>query len=192
MSFDMLRISSISTESGACEKARLKLAVFRNLKTANVDHQQGGSDAFYYVKDHTCIVAVKIGRNFWSQSEKAACIVMASHCDSPCIRTKPTSRMQKENCEMVDVSTYGGGLWHAWFDRGLGVAGLVTTRQDEHRVQHELIKFEDPIAYIPNLCIHLQNAEERSKFNPNRETQLRPILGLAATPSAPDTQTNGK
>ena len=31
---------------------------------------------------------------------------------------------------------------------------------------------------VPNLCIHLQSAEERGKFAPNKETHLQPILAM--------------
>jgi aspartyl aminopeptidase len=33
---------------------------------------------------------------------------------------------------------------------------------------------------VPSLCIHLQSADERASFAPNKEVHLQPILGLVA------------
>lgn len=35
-----------------------------------------------------------------------------------------------------------------------------------------------PILRIPNLCIHLQSAEERKSFTVNKENHLAPILSI--------------
>ena len=35
-----------------------------------------------------------------------------------------------------------------------------------------------PILRVPNLCIHLQSADERKSFAPNKENHLAPILSM--------------
>jgi len=78
-------------------------------------------------------------------------------------------------CTQLSVETYGGGLWHTWFDRDLSVAGRVLVREGERIVQ-KLVKVDRPICRIPSLCIHLQTAEERAAFKFNKEDHLQPIL----------------
>ena len=35
-----------------------------------------------------------------------------------------------------------------------------------------------PLLRVPSLCIHLQSAEERKSFAPNKETHLQPIMAM--------------
>lgn len=81
--------------------------------------------------------------------------VVAAHTDSPCPKLKPVSAASKAGFLNVGVQTYGGGLWHTWFDRDLSVAGRVLLRRANGTVVQELVKVERPIMRIPTLAIHL-------------------------------------
>jgi aspartyl aminopeptidase len=76
----------------------------------------------------------------------------------------------------VGVETYGGGIWHSWFDRDLSIAGRVLVRE-KGNVVPKLVKVDKPLLRIPTLAIHLHR---QSNFDPNKETELFPIAGLAA------------
>lgn len=86
---------------------------------------------------------------------------------------------------MLNVQTYGGGLWHTWFDRDLSVAGRVILRNrsgdgdgDGNCFLHKLVKVKKPILRIPTLAIHLDRTVNQDGFKPNLENHLLPLLSL--------------
>jgi aspartyl aminopeptidase len=105
--------------------------------------------------------------------------LLGAHTDSPALRIKPVSKKFGENGSyiQVGVETYGGGLWHTWFDRDLSIAGRAMVRGEGGKIISKLVKIDSPILRIPTLAIHLDRQEN---FQFNKETQLFPIAGLAA------------
>ncbi|KAL6728700.1 hypothetical protein Aduo_010443 [Ancylostoma duodenale] len=125
---------------------------------------------YFVTKNRTAIIAFAVGGAFVPGNGFS---IVVGHTDSPCLRVKPVSKLQSENCNQVGVSTYGGGIWRTWFDRDLSVAGEVVVRAGD-TLSRRLINIEHPILYIPNLAIHL--TKDRDTFTCNNETDLRPIL----------------
>ncbi|KAL3964822.1 hypothetical protein ACCO45_001826 [Purpureocillium lilacinum] len=114
--------------------------------------QPGGK--YYLTRNGSSIVAFAIGRK-WRPGNPVA--IVGAHTDSPCLRVKP-----------IGVETYGGGIWHSWFDRDLSIAGRVLVRDGDSFVQR-LVKVDRPLLRIPTLAIHLHR---QSNFDPNKETEL--------------------
>ncbi|XP_028057420.1 probable aspartyl aminopeptidase isoform X2 [Camellia sinensis] len=102
--------------------------------------------------------------------------VIAAHTDSPCLKLKPKSASSKSSYLMVNVQTYGGGLWHTWFDRDLSLAGRVILRDKDGSFLHKLVKVERPLLRVPTLAIHLDRTVNKDGFKPNLETHLIPLL----------------
>lgn len=138
---------------------------------------------YYLTRNGSSIVAFAVGRK-WRPGNAIA--VVGAHTDSPCLRVKPVSKKQKVGFLQIGVETYGGGIWHSWFDRDLSLAGRILVREDGNIVQ-KLVKVDKPLIRIPTLAIHLHR---QSNFDPNKESELFPIVGLAAAELNKDA--NGK
>ncbi|ORY19664.1 aspartyl aminopeptidase [Clohesyomyces aquaticus] len=129
---------------------------------------------YFLTRNGSSIVAFAIGKK-WKAGNPIA--MVGAHTDSPCLRIKPVSKRQSDGFLQVAVETYGGGLWHTWFDRDLSIAGRAMVKTKDGTIEQRLVKVDRPILRVPTLAIHLDRQE---KFEFNKESQLFPIAGLAA------------
>ncbi len=129
---------------------------------------------YYLTRNGSSIVAFAVGKR-WKSGNPIAMI--GAHTDSPTLRLKPVSKKTNAGFLQIGVETYGGGIWHTWFDRDLSIAGRVMVRDAEGNFVQKLVKVERPIVRIPTLAIHLHR---ETNFDPNKETELFPIAGLIA------------
>ncbi|KAL3428093.1 aminopeptidase I zinc metalloprotease [Phlyctema vagabunda] len=154
---------------------RLSKAGFQEIKERDPwssTLQPGGK--YYMTRNGSTIVAFAIGEK-WRSGNPIAMI--GAHTDSPTLRIKPVSKKTGSGFIQVGVETYGGGIWHTWFDRDLSIAGRAMVKDSKGNFAQKLIKIERPIVRIPTLAIHLDRS---SSFDPNKETELFPIAGLVA------------
>lgn len=131
---------------------------------------------YFVTKGGADVMAFVVGGKFSAVGDSGLSMIGA-HTDSPCLRLRPNSRISGSGMLQVGVQTYGGGLWHTWFDRPLGFAGKVIVRDGESgNLAEKLVRVPEPVMLIPNLAIHLTSADERSAFKVNTEANLQPIL----------------
>lgn len=128
---------------------------------------------YFFTRNQSSIVAFAVGGN-WKPGN--GFVIQAAHTDSPVFKLKPVSKITKHGYLQVGVQTYGGGLWHTWFDRDLSVAGRVIVEEKEGAFVSKLVKVDKSILRIPNLAIHLDRDIYTKGFNPNKETHCVPIL----------------
>ncbi|KAK4769633.1 hypothetical protein SAY86_027783 [Trapa natans] len=135
------------------------------------DLKPGGR--YFFTRNMSCLVAFAVGEKY---DVGNGFHIIAAHTDSPCLKLKPKSASYKSNYLMVNVQTYGGGLWHTWFDRDLTVAGRVIVRDTDGSFLHKLVKVKRPLLRVPTLAIHLDRTVNKDGFKPNLETHLVPLL----------------
>lgn len=126
---------------------------------------------YFFTRNHSTLVAFHVGEAFDPKS--TAFQIIGTHTDSPALRLMPVSKGSSKNLSQCHIATYGGGLWHTWFDRDLTLAGKIVHRAGEGYTS-TLWDAKRPLLKIPNLAIHLTT--DRNKFEPNTETHLRPVI----------------
>ncbi|KAK1709217.1 aspartyl aminopeptidase [Colletotrichum lupini] len=171
---DFVNASPAAYHACATAAIRLEKAGFTKIKERdswNSALRPGGK--YYLTRNGSSIVAFAIGKK-WKPGNPVAMI--GAHTDSPTLRIKPVSKKSNVGFMQVGVETYGGGIWHSWFDRDLSIAGRVLVKDADGNFVQKLIKVDKPLLRIPTLAIHLDRS---STFDPNKENELFPIAGLA-------------
>ncbi len=130
---------------------------------------------YYVVRGGTSIVAFKTGE---ADLVESGIHMVGAHTDSPCLKVKPQPDIIREQYVQLGVEVYGGVLLNPWFDRDLSLAGRVDYRDQSGHLKHVLVNFENPIAVIPSLAIHLDR-EANDNRSVNAQTYLPVILSQA-------------
>eukprot|EP00899_Mesostigma_viride_P028329 jgi/Mesvir1/8681/Mv02620-RA.1 len=204
-----LNSSPTSFHAVATCKSMLSQAGFEQIHEKEPWSLEAGGK-YYFTRNHSSITAFCIGQKYKAGN---GFLVLGAHTDSPCLKVKAVSKAKKGAYLGVGVETYGGGLWHTWFDRDLTLAGRVFLRagardfgadepsrkkaktsaqahEGKPGVTQRLVHIARPILRIPNLAIHLDRSVNESGFKPNTQTQLLPIIATQVKASlecpAPD------
>ncbi|MEC7750587.1 MAG: M18 family aminopeptidase [Myxococcota bacterium] len=147
---------------------------------------RGGERHYVIAPDQRTVIAFAVGHKAPSE---AGFRILGSHTDAPDLRLKlnPVS----EGCSVTRLHTqiHGGVLYRTWLDRPLDLGGMIyhLKRDSDGRVQDDpetglpalerhLVRANKPIAFIPELAIHLdRKVNSEGKINP--EEQLVAVLG---------------
>ena len=148
--------------------------------------KRGGK--YFFTRNQSTLVAFVVGGKYEAGNGVA---MIGAHTDSPCLKIKPVSKKEANGCLQVSVEPYGGGLWHTWFDRDLSIAGRVTVRRENGKIEHPLVRIERPILRIPCLAIHL-DPSVRDGFKFNKQDHLLPIIATSAAKALGGVQDENK
>ncbi len=165
--------------------AMLKQAGYEPWHDDTTPQVQPGSK-YYMTRNQSSLIAFHVPASYVLGQHGVTAV--AAHTDSPVLRLKPKSVQQGSGYLTLGVQTYGGGLWHTWFDRDLTVAGRVIV---EHQGTHtaRLVHVPRALLRIPTLAIHLdRGVSEGFKFN--NEEQLVPVLATAVRAQLEDSKSD--
>ncbi|KAG0457858.1 hypothetical protein HPP92_022720 [Vanilla planifolia] len=171
---DYLNESWTQFHATAEAKRQLIAAGFQLLNECDDWNLQPGG-RYFFTRNMSCLIAFAVGEKY---STGNGFHVVAAHTDSPCLKLKPRTSSSKSGYLMVNVQTYGAGLWHTWFDRDLSVAGRVILKSCDGSFIHKLVKVKRPILRVPTLAIHLDRSVNTDGFKPNLESHLVPVLAM--------------
>jgi aspartyl aminopeptidase len=152
----------------------LKSSGFAELKEADSWSLLPGQN-YFVTRNGSSIIAFRTGSN---DAVKCGIRMVGAHTDSPCLKVKPAPEKTKKGFFQLGVEVYGGALLNPWFDRDLSLAGRVNFSTKYRQMSSVLVDFEQPVAVIPSLAIHLDRTanEERSV---NAQQDIPPVLCLA-------------
>ncbi len=97
--------------------------------------------------------------------------VLGAHTDSPGIHLKPNPHRSAAPHAQLAVEVYGSPILSSWFDRDLGVAGVVIGLDGVERTFH----VNRPIARLPHLAIHLDRELNDRGHVVDRHRHLNPV-----------------
>jgi len=146
------------------------------------------SEGFQQLKESEAWDTVDPGRYYVTRNDSSIIVftlandlvetgfrMVGAHTDSPCLKVKPNPEIVKNRYFQLGVEVYGGALLNPWFDRDLSLAGRVSYLNRQQQVHSCLINFEQAIAVIPSLAIHL-DPEANNERSINKQTYLPPIV----------------
>ena len=141
---------------------------------------------YFFERNGSSLIAFQVGDKYESGNGAS---VIASHIDALTTRLKPIPTLTtKAGYVQLGVAPYAGALNNTWWDRDLGVGGRVLVKDNQTgKIETKLVKLGWPIARIPTLAPHFGAAANLS--NPNKETEMVPIIGLESADSSQDNTT---
>lgn len=106
--------------------------------------------------------------------------IVGAHTDSPNLRVKQHPDLVVAGWQVVSLQPYGGALLNSWLDRDLGLSGRISLRGKDGRLEHRMVRIDEPLLRVPQLAIHL--AEDRNAVNLNPQRHVNAVWGSGERP----------
>jgi aspartyl aminopeptidase len=130
-------------------------------------------DRHYVIRGDSSLIAFQVGEKATADSGFR---IIGAHTDSPGLRLKPKAAYGSEQLTRLGVEPYGGPILATFTDRDLSLAGQLHLRGKDG-VESRLIRFEQALARLPNLAIHMNRKVNDEGLKLNKQTELPLILG---------------
>lgn len=111
--------------------------------------------------------------------------IVGAHTDSPGLRLKPRAPHASEGVVRLGVEIYGGPILATFTDRDLSLAGRVNVRTEEG-FETRLLRFDESMARLPNLAIHMNREVNEQGLKLNKQNELPLIFSLAREGVTPE------
>jgi aspartyl aminopeptidase len=125
----------------------------------------------YFVKRGGAVIAFRL-----PEHHLESMVIIGSHTDSPALKLKPKCK-PFENVELLSTEVYGSPHIPSWMARELVISGKIIF--EEHgSIKEKLVHLSDMPCVLANAPIHLDGSPNQEGFKLDRESHLRPIMGL--------------
>jgi aspartyl aminopeptidase len=168
---DFIQASPTPFHATSRLKALLGDAGFIELDEAGRWQLENGR-SYLVTRNDSSIIAFRLGEQ---ELAETGIRMIGAHTDSPCLRIKPEPDSVNHGYYQLGVEVYGGALLNPWFDRDLSVAGRLSYRNARGQLGSTLVDFQEPVAVIPSLAIHLDRDANKSR-SINAQQHLPPVL----------------
>jgi len=153
--------------------SRLRRQGYREL-AEHEDWPLEAGDRRYVIRGGASLIAFRVGS---APPSAAGFRLIGAHTDSPGLRLKPKAAHAADSLLRLGVEVYGGPILATFTDRDLNLAGRVHLRGPDG-IASRLIRFEQPVARLPNLAIHMNRKVNDEGLKLHKQTELPLILGL--------------
>ena len=161
---------------------QLKPLQFNKLDESCEWHLQPGA-RYYVVRDDSSIIAFVLGNKPLLETGFK---IVGAHTDSPGLRVKPNASNVKDNFLRLNVEVYGSPILATFTDRDLSFAGRICFKDDQGRIDSQLVKFDKPLLRLPNLAIHMNRAVNEDGLKLHKQNELPLILSTLSAECSVD------
>ena len=156
----------------AVEQIRIMLegAGFRRLQ----EHQPWmltPGQGYFVIRGDSSLAAFRVPEGAWH-----GFLMAAGHTDSPTFKIREEAEVPSVGGTLrLSVEPYGGGIFRAWLDRPLSVAGRVLVRTAEG-LAVRLVDVDRDLLVIPSVAIHMDRSVNKGT-NLDPASDLLPLFG---------------
>lgn len=131
---------------------------------------------YYVLRDDSSIISFIVGTKSLVETGYK---ILGAHTDSPGLKIKPNPEQITHGLMRLGVEVYGGPILATFTDRDLSLAGRVSYKTDDGKIDSQLVQFEQPLIRLPNLAIHMNRKVNEDGLKLHKQNELPLIISTA-------------